>query len=157
MKKLLIYALVLVLLLCSCGGSPAAKAVSEEDFVFECEQGKLYLNKSFKPDDFGEYSYYEAQSCGYDGLDKIYTYGSFEVYTYPSGANDFISYIDLFEGAKTSRGIGIGSALASVKEAYGEDCSINANVYTYALGDKELCFTIDNDIVSEIEYAYNGQ
>ena len=44
-------------------------------------------------DKLGTYSYFEAPSCAFNGLDKIYTYTSFEIDTYPVGDADYISAI----------------------------------------------------------------
>ncbi|HBG77138.1 MAG TPA: hypothetical protein DDW86_09305, partial [Clostridiales bacterium] len=36
-------------------------------------------------------NYFEAASCAFQGLDKVYTYSNFEIGTYPKGDKDFIS------------------------------------------------------------------
>ena len=171
MKKFLVYILVLVMILCSCGQqggnqntpepnngeNTQIEKLSAKDFVFTTEKGSIELNKEFKPDAFGEYEYYEAASCGYEGLDKIYTYASFEVYTYPDGDHDYVSYIDLFDGAQTARGVKLGDKVSVLSEKYGDDCSKASGLYVYSLDDDQLLFTVENDVITEIEIAYNGK
>ncbi len=40
-------------------------------------------------------SYFEAASCAFEGLDKMYTYSGFEIDTYPVGDKDYVSSVIL--------------------------------------------------------------
>lgn len=164
MKKGLLGIILIIAVLfclCSCGSENKGdddankpEAISAEDFVFSSPKGDVELNTVFDPDSLGEYDYYEAASCGYSGLDKIYTYSTFEIYTYPDGEKDYVLYIDLLEGAKTNRSIEIGSTLAELTGAYGEGFEKQGQNYIYKLGDKTLSFKVKDDAVAEVEYSY---
>ena len=54
------------------------------------------------------------------GIDKIYTYNSFELDTYPLDGEDFISSV-LFKDdtVTTMEGIGIGDSVEKLTETYG--------------------------------------
>lgn len=101
----------------------------------------------------GEYkSYYEAASCAFDGLDKIYTYDSFEIDTYPTDDVDYISAVILKDDlVETAEGICIGSSLSEVEAAYGEG-SDDSGYLTYEKDDMKLCFILEDDVVVSIEY-----
>jgi hypothetical protein len=170
MKKLLVLLVILVMILCGCGqsqGTPSKPSgsdqqkeelapLSADDLVFKTESGSIELKKEFDPANFGEYQYEEAASCGYAGYDKFYTYAAFEVCTYPNG-KDYVSYVDLFEGAETSRGLKVGDSVSLMEEKYGKDYTVAAGIYTYKLDDCELMFTSENGVINAIEYAYSGQ
>jgi hypothetical protein len=98
--------------------------------------------------------YFEAASCAFQGLDKIYTYNGFEIYTYPNGDKDYISSLNFLDDSVTTvEGIYLGSTLEEVKAAYGEDYTQEASAYTYTLGQTELCFIIEEDTVTAITYS----
>lgn len=161
-KSLVVYILLLVLILSSCGGASNPNkgdvmALKSEDFVFVTGKGKIELNASFKPADFGEYVYYESQSCGYSGMDKFYTYENFEVCTYPDGSVDRVSYIDLLDDAVTSRGIKLGDSKDLLIEKYGDSYTLTSGIYIYKLEECELLFTTEDSIITEIEYSYAGK
>ena len=68
-----------------------------------------------------DYQYSESISCAYDGLDKIYTYDNFSIYTYPDGDQDYVLEVEVLGGNyETGKGIKIGSSRADVIKAYGD-------------------------------------
>lgn len=98
-------------------------------------------------------SYFEAPSCAFNGIDKIYTYNSFELDTHPMDGKDFISSV-LFkdDSVATVEGIGIGDPVEKLSEVYGED-SIEENGMTiYCKDGMKLCFLIEEGCISSIEY-----
>ncbi len=98
-------------------------------------------------------SYFEAASCAFDGLDKKYTYESFELDTYPGEDADHISAV-LFrdDSVTTEEGIGIGDSQGDVFEVYGEDFLTENGMIVYRKDDMKLCFIITDEVVSSIEY-----
>ena len=98
-------------------------------------------------------SYFEAASCAFDGLDKKYTYESFELDTYPGEDTDHISAV-LFrdDSVTTEEGIGIGDSQGDVFEVYGEDFLTENGMIVYRKDDMKLCFIITDEVVSSIEY-----
>ncbi len=66
-------------------------------------------------------NYTESPSCGYIGLDKVYTYMGFVINTYPEGDKDYVLKVSFTDDSvKTPEGIGVGSTVEEVKAAYGD-------------------------------------
>ncbi|MBR2523046.1 MAG: hypothetical protein IKE53_01250 [Clostridiales bacterium] len=105
---------------------------------------------------FGDdYTYYESNSCAYQGLDKIYTYPLFVIYTYPDGDRDMISSVEVkADVISTEEGIRIGSSRDDVTAAYGDDYQDAGSVIKYTKGESVLSFVFENDEVSGIVYDY---
>lgn len=98
-------------------------------------------------------SYFEAPSCAFEGIDKMYTYTSFEVDTYPLEGQDYISAIIFKDDAiLTAEGICIGDSIDKVKEIYGDDSDMDNGMLVYKKDDMKLCFIIQNEAVVSIEY-----
>lgn len=98
-------------------------------------------------------SYYEAASCAFEGLDKTYTYGSFVIETYPQDEKDFVSAIVLKDDAvSTAENIYIGSSLEAVTKAYGTEYTEQGSMLVYYKDGMKLCFLIENDAVTSIQY-----
>ncbi|MBQ8246248.1 MAG: hypothetical protein IJZ42_03880 [Lachnospiraceae bacterium] len=99
--------------------------------------------------------YYEVKSCAFEGMDKIYTYTSFEVSTYPNGANDLVSSIYFKDDTVTTEeGAYIGMTKADVLALYGDNYANDAGAYVYSKGGMELRFIFDDaDSLVSIEYA----
>jgi uncharacterized lipoprotein YmbA len=99
-------------------------------------------------------NYFEAASCAFQGLDKIYYYNSFELGTYPNAGKDYVSYVNLLDDTVTTdQGIFLGSSLTELKDAYGEDFTIEGSAYIYRLGDTKLTFIVEADEVKQITYS----
>lgn len=98
-------------------------------------------------------SYFEAPSCAFEGLDKIYTYNSFEIDTYPAGDMDHISAI-IFkdDSVLTTEGIGIGDSMEKLEQTYGSDFVREGGMIVYSKDDMKLCFILQEDAIISIEY-----
>lgn len=97
-------------------------------------------------------SYFEAESCAFEGLDKTYTYSGFVITTRPDGEKDFVNSILLTDdSATTPEGIYIGSSADDIKAAYGEGEGTDA-LMTYTRNGTALNFILDNGKVFSIEY-----
>ncbi len=98
-------------------------------------------------------SYFEAPSCAFDGIDKIYTYNSFELDTYPLDGEDFVSSV-LFKDdtVATMEGICIGDSAEKLAEAYGETSTEEDGKTVYCKDGIKLCFIIEDGCISSIEY-----
>lgn len=98
-------------------------------------------------------SYFEAPSCAFEGIDKMYTYGSFELDTYPTEDKDFVSAVIFKDDSITTpEGIGIGDSRAKLTEAYGGEGSAEMGMIVYRKDDMKLCFILKDDAVTSIEY-----
>lgn len=97
-------------------------------------------------------SYYEAASCAFEGLDKMYTYKGFELDTYPNGDADYVSAVIFKEDSiKTPEGVGLGDTSEKVEKAYGSGTQENG-MLVYAKDGMKLCFIIKDDEVVSVEY-----
>lgn len=99
-------------------------------------------------------SYFEAPSCAFQGIDKIYTYAHFEINTYQEGGKDKISMI-LFKDdlVSTTEGIYIGMTKEDMERAYGTDYEmINASCI-YKKDNMKLVFILTDGTISYIEYS----
>ncbi|MBO5342090.1 MAG: membrane lipoprotein lipid attachment site-containing protein [Lachnospiraceae bacterium] len=130
---------------------------SLDDFVFEFGGVTIAPDMNTKEflDKLGEpLHYYEVKSCAFEGMDKIYTYRSFEVSTYPNGTEDLVSYIYFKDDTVTTQeGAYIGMSKADVIALYGSDYTESAGMHVYESGGMELRFIFENDSVVSIEYA----
>lgn len=98
-------------------------------------------------------SYFEAPSCAFQGIDKIYTYSHFEIDTYPDGDTDRISMILFLDDlVSTSEGICIGMTKEDMEKAYGTDYEVSNGFYRYTKDKMKLAFIIKDGEISSIEY-----
>lgn len=98
-------------------------------------------------------SYFEAPSCAFEGVDKKYTYGSFELDTYPEGEKDHISAVVFKDDSITTpEGVGIGDSREKLAEAYGDGGTEELGMTVYRKDDMKLCFIFQDDSIISIEY-----
>ena len=98
-------------------------------------------------------SYFEAPSCAFEGIDKMYTYSSFELDTYPTEDKDYISAVIFKDDSITTpEGVGIGDSREKLAEAYGGEGTEESGMIVYRKDDMKLCFIIHDDSVASIEY-----
>lgn len=98
-------------------------------------------------------SYFEAPSCAFEGIDKMYTYGGLEVDTYPTDDKDYISSVIFKDDTLTTmEGIGIGDSVSSLEEAYGTQWSDEDGMMVYEKDGMKLCFIVAEDSVISVEY-----
>lgn len=95
-------------------------------------------------------SLFESESCAFQGIDRVYTYPSFAVYTYPQEGVDRISSIFLMDDmVETAEGVMIGMDIAQARALYGEPAQEAEGSLTYVqdgcalslLYDAESCIT----------------
>lgn len=161
MKRIfaLLLSLTLALTLAACGdsSSDATPTPPERDmFTFVYKDCALPMNAEFAPllQTIGEPDkYFEAASCAFDGLDKVYTYGGIELTTYPDGDKDYISSIRLLnDTASTPEGITIGSTPEEAVAAYGEGYTTSDNLYTWENDNAMLSILFENGTAISVEY-----
>ena len=98
--------------------------------------------------------YFESESCAFQGMDKVYTYGSVVINTYPEEGKDYVLTIELKDDTiTTAEGIYIGSSKADVVAAYGTATSETDVASVYEKGDCQLTFFFGDDCVTNITYA----
>ncbi|MDF2908601.1 MAG: hypothetical protein K0R34_3922 [Herbinix sp.] len=128
-----------------------------EGFTFEYNEVSIPMNVDAAPvvEALGEsVDYFEAASCAFQGLDKIYSYNGFELGTYPNGDKDYVSYVTLLDDSvSTDKGVYVGSALEEVTTAYGKEYTVEGSSYVYRLGESKMSFIIEEDTVTQITYS----
>lgn len=136
---------------------PATASALDNDgyvFVFQETEVKIDADASEIIAQLGEpLSYFEAPSCAFQGLDKIYTYNGFEMDTYPVEDKDYVSAI-IFkdDSVATAEGVGIGDSMEKMEQSYGSDSTKEDGVVVYSRDGMKLCFILkDNEIIS-VEY-----
>lgn len=101
--------------------------------------------------------YFEAPSCAFEGLDKIYYYNGVEVRTCPEGASDFVSAILLKDDTMTTpEGAYIGMTMETVFAKHGSSYTQENNHYVYRSGEGTLTFVEEGDVVVAITYLMDG-
>jgi len=131
---------------------PDTFAYEIDGVVIEMNQNILYVIENV-----GEpLGIFEAPSCAFEGIDRVFAYPGVQIYTYPVGDDDFIHTITFFDDTiRTPEGrIRLGSSVQDVIDAYGEDFEDVSGVYTYRRGMTRIEFLIDNGIVMGISYGY---
>lgn len=128
----------------------------EEGYVFENKDTIIAMNAEVAPilNSLGDaMDLFEAESCAFQGMERVYTYSGFELHTYEMDGIDYVSaIIFLDDSVSTKEGIYLYSSLEDVLEAYGEDYTQNLGLYVYEKGKSKLSFLIEDDEVVSIEY-----
>ena len=163
MAALLALVMVLSLVLCSCGGGGGSNNGGNNtgslDYYFEVKGVKVEMKADAEAvlKALGSYkSSYEAPSCAFDGMDKIYSYGAYDILTYTADGKDFISGVVLRDDTvETPEGIAIGSKLEDVKKKYNaKEEGSSINVYSE---NCRLLIIFDNGVVSSIQYIARSE
>ena len=132
-------------------------AVAADAYVFTYNGVQIRMNAP--ADDIiaalgDDYTYFEAPSCAFEGLDKVYTYNSIVVRSYTRDGADYIAAVELKDDTvATAEGIRIGSSEDDVRAAYGEDGTPGTAGIEYTLGDSFISFIFVNGRVAAITYT----
>lgn len=179
MKKLsilLITVLMATCLLIGCGGSDNKDTENKgnqgttnnetnnqndkkenNSFVFNLKGTDVQINAEMASihDKLGkEDDYFESNSCAFQGLDKVYTYGSVIIQTYPMDEVDYVYSVELKDDTvETPEGIYIGSSKADVEKAYGTPDDQTDTAYIYKKGESQLNIMFEGDAVTSIVYV----
>ncbi len=137
---------------------------NEEGDTSSDEQGYVFVSNGVSvviDADAAEYiaslgepvSYYEAPSCAFGDLDKIYTYSGFELDTYSLEGVDYVSAVILKDDSvATPEGLCIGDNADKVVELYGEATTSDDSSMTYVKDHMKLCILIKDGAVANIQY-----
>ena len=158
-KRLLSVVLAVGLVLSACGGGKGASQTQTQtgsEYVFQSDGTDVIVGAKAQDilDSLGEpLSYYEAESCAFGDLDKVWTYNGFVIYTYQTDDVDYIYDIVLNSDAvSTPEGISIGDNADKVKDTYGDPDEEDSSQLVYRDGDMKLIFLTTNDAVTSIDY-----
>ena len=174
-KNVLVLTMMLAMVLCACGGSSKkiegevntsneqtqeTETTTEESaeakgytYIYNDVVVEIDADAALVVEQLGEpLSYFEAPSCAFEGIDKIYTYSSFEIETYPMEGKDFVSMVTFKDDSITTpEGVAIGDSVDKVKEVYGE-CAEDGGMMVYEKDDMKLCFIVKDGAVVSVEY-----
>ena len=163
-------ALVLAFSLAACGGKdgggktpgeansqqPGPSAGGDAAYAFRSGDAAVAIDQDMAEvlSALGEpKSYFEAESCAFEGLDKTYTYSGFVITTRPDGDKDYVSSIVLTDDSVTTpEGVYIGSPAGDVTAAYGQGDTASDTLLGYVKGGTALNFILDGGKVISIEY-----
>lgn len=138
------------------GESSSSDKISYKGYLFKINNITIAINAEAETyiEALGEpVSYYEAPSCAFGDLDKVYTYSGFELDTYSMGGKDYVSAVVLQDDTvSTAEGVCIGDSADKVKEVYGTPESDEASGIIYRKDDMKLCFVIEDSSVISIQY-----
>ncbi len=99
-------------------------------------------------------SVFEAPSCAAQGTAYVYSYGSYEIETYPDGEKNRIAYIILKDDTvATPEGIDLSKTRADIIKAYGQASEESDNRISYEKGGMKLNFIFGGDDITSIEYV----
>lgn len=175
MRKWIVFALsaVLCLTLAACSaekdsgkttdsGSQSAAAATDDSYVMTFRGTDIVPGAEMQPilDKLGEpKKYFESESCAFKGLDKVYTYDSVVIRTYPKDKTDYVLSVELKDDAvSTPEGVSIGESKDKVTKVYGEGTSSSSAAVTYRKGEAVLSFIFDEEgNVSSITYTLASQ
>lgn len=153
MKKLII--ITFIALLVSLTGC-TEQIENDTSFFFTHNDLKIKMNAEAEPilEALGEpKEFFEQPSCAYQGMDKFYYFGGFEINTYQKDDIDFILYLGVLDDSvSTPEGVTIGSSFEDMKKAYGEDYSQKNNFYAYTSGQTKLQFIVEDGVITGINY-----
>ena len=170
-KVLLITMLAVGTLLTGCGGGDAntdtkSSQNTESDvakkpsngYKFDLKGTTVAMNAEMAPivEALGEAdNYFESESCAFQGMDKVYTYGSVVITTYPDNGIDYVYTIELKDDTVTTQeGLYIGATKDDVIAKYGEATTSTDNALVYEKDDSKLSFIMDDGTtVSSITYT----
>ena len=140
-------------------GTPDQSEPKEEDGVFSLvyEGVTLIPGEVFEESVLGKYSQVaEVPSCAFDGNDRVYNYGMFELTAYIDEKEERIYSIYFIDpNLPTTEGLCMGDTVDDMKSLYGEDYETVGNSYDYIRGNTVLSIITQNDVVVGIEYRLN--
>lgn len=122
--------------------------------TFRCGEDVTGLLKKLGDD----YTYSEAISCAYDGLDKAFSYDDFDVYTYPDGDTDRVSEITVYTaGVNTPKGLKVGDTVEDLERLYGKGYTEEGITLVYEIEPKQdnaegasLYVVVEDGVISSI-------
>lgn len=100
-------------------------------------------------------SVFTAPSCAGEGITYLYSFGSYEIETYPAeDGKNRIAYIVLKDDTVgTAEGIDLSMTRQDVLSIYGESSEEGENKITYEKNGTKLTFLFDGEDMVSIEYA----
>jgi hypothetical protein len=100
---------------------------------------------------------FEAPSCAFDGVDRIYYYPGFVINTFPDRGTDCVlSVYFTDDSVETPEGIYLGASYDDLISVYGEERMNEAgDMLVFVRGETSLAFLLDSDTVRDISYYFD--
>ena len=105
---------------------------------------------------------FEAPSCAFDGIDRIFSYPGIQIHTYPVGDEDFVHTISIRDDSvliksdnyfSSTSHFHLGSSWDTVRSIFGSDYHQDFDMFTFTRGNTTLAFLVEEDIVTAITYG----
>jgi hypothetical protein len=132
-----------------------ASEAKTEGWIFSFEGVDVAMDAAAKEliEKMPEYeSVYEAPSCAFEGMDRVYNYGSFEINTYEVSGTEYISAVIFKDDlAETQEGAYIGMSLNEMEAIYGIGKE-EGNGLVYEKGGMKLRFFLKGGQITQIQY-----
>ena len=131
------------------------KSTQTTKYILQDNEKNMTPGQVFIKEAFGEeQSYSEIPSCAFQGTDKVYNYGAYEITTSDiNGQETIYSTYLLDDSIATPEGVKIADDKNAMITAYGENYQENGNEYIYTDGIVNLSFIIENDTIMSIQYV----
>ena len=138
----------------STAGSRTVNAKDTYTLSYDGKTLRLEMNADELKTLLGEpTSYFESESCAFQGLDKVYTYGGLIISTFPENGHDYILSMDLRDDSvETAEGVYIGQPVGRVAEVY-SDVSEENDALTVRKGGTVITFFTSGGLISGITYT----
>ena len=135
---------------------PVVDNYAPEGFTFATQGVTIHMDQdmSIVLEQLGEpLGVFEAPSCAFDGIDRIFSFPGVQIHTYPLDDLDFVHTISIRDDSVTTmKGIYLGSSWEAVLAAYGDDYEQEFGMFTFTRGQTTLSFFIEDDMVVGITY-----
>jgi len=97
---------------------------------------------------------FEAPSCAFDGIDRIFGFQGIQIHTYPDGDLDRVHTVSfLNDGITTISGITLGDSWSDVVAIYGNNYTQDTGMFTYTIDRTTLSFFVEDDMVFGIIFG----
>jgi hypothetical protein len=119
-----------------------------DGYTFEYKGATVYMDEDIAAvfEKIGEpRSTFEAPSCAFDGIDRIFGYPGADIHTYPANGRDLVYTVNFKDDSiATPEGVYLGGSLADVLDAYGEGYEQELGMYTYTKGRTYISFLVED-------------
>lgn len=153
MKRIFAFVMLAIVLVSS---SCVMGEVKDDGFYFTVNEIRIYPgdNAESAIEYLGAWdSLYKSPSCGFEGEDKIYRYGGFDIYTVTADGKEIIHKIVLTsDQVSTDKGIRVGDTRDKVISAYGWRKNETGENLEYKNGSCTLQFIFRDGIVTSVRY-----
>jgi hypothetical protein len=130
--------------------------IASPGFYFMLRGNRVYLDQDINEvlQTLGEpLNTFDRPSCAFNGMDRFFLFPGVQIQTYPVDGGDRVHTIILLDDTlSTVNGVYLGSALADMLAAYGEEYEYAYGLYTYVLGKTSLRFLVASGMVQTIAY-----